>query len=244
MVYLATQACMYQLNNHCKGAEITMHRNQPVPIIFKCIFLKNTANIYYVRQHNGDPSFSTITNWILATIRNTLFQKIYPKNYHLIFNTGYWWNICVCSHLTTLIPTTIGRFRKAKGPPKVTLITQVLADLSPQYIFSLSTSVMPIKYSYFLKLSFRFKVHHSCKTQLLLTMTLPCRDIYNQCWLKFGKSQTTRQIHQTFPPPNIPTIWYHLRSTEATCRLYLKFLPALVCILLNVFVKHNYRHIT
>ena len=27
-------------------------------------------------------------------------------------------------------------------------------------------------------------------------------------WLKFGESRTTRQIRQTFPPPNIPTIRY------------------------------------
>ena len=27
-------------------------------------------------------------------------------------------------------------------------------------------------------------------------------------WLKFGESQTTRQICQTFPPPNIPVIRY------------------------------------
>ena len=28
-------------------------------------------------------------------------------------------------------------------------------------------------------------------------------------WLKFGESRTTRQIRQTFPPPNIPAIRYH-----------------------------------
>ena len=27
-------------------------------------------------------------------------------------------------------------------------------------------------------------------------------------WLKFGKPWTTRQIRQTFPPPNIPAIQY------------------------------------
>ena len=27
-------------------------------------------------------------------------------------------------------------------------------------------------------------------------------------WLKFGESRTTRQFHQTFPPPNIPAIRY------------------------------------
>ena len=27
-------------------------------------------------------------------------------------------------------------------------------------------------------------------------------------WLKFGESRTTRQIRQTFPPPNIPAIRY------------------------------------
>ena len=26
-------------------------------------------------------------------------------------------------------------------------------------------------------------------------------------WLKFGESRTTRQIPQTFLPPNIPAIW-------------------------------------
>ena len=29
-------------------------------------------------------------------------------------------------------------------------------------------------------------------------------------WLKFGESRTTRQIRQTFPPPNIPAIRYLL----------------------------------
>ena len=29
-------------------------------------------------------------------------------------------------------------------------------------------------------------------------------------WLKFGESRTTRQIRQTFPPPNIPAIWYFI----------------------------------
>ena len=27
-------------------------------------------------------------------------------------------------------------------------------------------------------------------------------------WLKFGESRTTCQVHQTFPPPNIPAIRY------------------------------------
>ena len=27
-------------------------------------------------------------------------------------------------------------------------------------------------------------------------------------WLKFGEARMTRQIRQTFPLPNIPTIWY------------------------------------
>ena len=31
-------------------------------------------------------------------------------------------------------------------------------------------------------------------------------------WLKFGESRTTRQIRQTFPPPNIPAIWYNING--------------------------------
>ena len=34
-------------------------------------------------------------------------------------------------------------------------------------------------------------------------------------WLKFGESRTTRQIRQTFSPPNIPAIWYFLEAIEA-----------------------------
>ena len=36
-------------------------------------------------------------------------------------------------------------------------------------------------------------------------------------WLKFGESRMTRQIRQTFPPPNIPAIRYvatHIRSNQ------------------------------
>ena len=32
-------------------------------------------------------------------------------------------------------------------------------------------------------------------------------------WLKFGESRTTRQIRQTFPPPNIPAIRYKHNAT-------------------------------
>ena len=31
-------------------------------------------------------------------------------------------------------------------------------------------------------------------------------------WLKFGESRTTRQIRQTFPPPNIPAIRYIVKD--------------------------------
>ena len=34
-------------------------------------------------------------------------------------------------------------------------------------------------------------------------------------WLKFGESRTIHQIRQTFPPPDIPAIWYHFCSSCA-----------------------------
>ena len=49
--------------------------------------------------------------------------------------------------------------------------------------------------------------------------------IYKLSWLKFGKSQTTRQIRQTFPLPNIPAIWYsknfiNLYRFDCACKMY------------------------
>ena len=41
--------------------------------------------------------------------------------------------------------------------------------------------------------------------------------------LKFGESQTTRQIHQTFPPPNIPAMQYLDCLLYISCNLYAMF---------------------
>ena len=35
----------------------------------------------------------------------------------------------------------------------------------------------------------------------------------NFSWLKFGEPRMTRQIHETFPPPNIPAIQYKILSS-------------------------------
>ena len=49
-------------------------------------------------------------------------------------------------------------------------------------------------------------------------------------WLKFGEARTTRQIHQTFPLPNIPAIRYIQSSNHYKCQ----FQAFICCKLQNV----------
>ena len=60
-------------------------------------------------------------------------------------------------------------------------------------------------------------------------------------WLKFGKAWMTRQIHQTFPLPNIPTIRY-LNFTYSALLLWLSLSihQTFFCqpVLTRKFIKH------